>query len=385
MLPDDLRAAIRIRHYSRRTEEAYVGWVKRFILFNGKRHPREMGDPELQAFLTHLAIQKQVSASTQNQALSAILFLYREVLKVDGFSFDVAVHARRPERLPVVLTRQEARAILDLMRGTSRLVASLLYGAGLRLLECLTLRVKDVDFGRNEIVIRDGKGQKDRVTMLPECIKEPLSQHLQRVQKLHQQDLKQGAGRVSLPDAICRKYLNADREWGWQFIFPASTRYFDRTGKVERRHHLHESVVQKAMKEAVREGKIAKPASPHTLRHSFATHLLEAGYDIRTIQELLGHRDVRTTMIYYAQTADMRSRVRNLFIARSVSLAGLHIIIWSSVDSSGFEAACSVSLELLEERDHSRRFLFCRQHRSVRSRAPRALAPNPSQSQVRRT
>ncbi len=212
MLLDDLKTAIRIRHYSRRTEEAYVGWVRRFILFNGKRHPKEMGDPELQAFLTHLAIKKQVSASTQNQALSAILFLYREVLKVGGFSIDVAVHARRPERLPVVLTRQEVRAILDLMTGASRLVACLLYGAGLRLLECQTLRVKDVDFGRNEIVVRDGKGQKDRATMLPDSTKESLSQHLQRVQKLHSQDLKQGAGRVSLPDAICRKYPNADRE-----------------------------------------------------------------------------------------------------------------------------------------------------------------------------
>ncbi len=220
MLLDEVKAAIRIRHYSRRTEEAYIGWIRRYVLFNGKRHPREMGEAELQSFLTYLALQKHVSASTQNQALSAILFLYREVLKVDGLHLDLAVRARRPERLPVVLTRQEIRAILDLMTGMSRLVASLLYGSGLRLLECLTLRVKDVDFDRNEIVVRDGKGQKDRVTMLPESAKDALSRHLRRVQKLHEQDLKQGAGRVSLPDAICRKYPNADREWGWQYVFP---------------------------------------------------------------------------------------------------------------------------------------------------------------------
>ena len=317
MLLDEVKAAIRVRHYSRRTEEAYAGWVRRYILFNGKRHPREIGAPELQSFLTHLAIQKRVSASTQNQALSAILFLYREVLKVESFSLDVAVRAQRPERLPVVLTRQEVRTILDLMTGLPRLVAGLLYGSGLRLLECLTLRVKDIDFGRNEIVVRDGKGQRDRVTTLPESAKDPLLQHLHRVQKLHEQDLKRGAGRVSLPGAICRKYPNADREWGWQYVFPASSLYFDQDAGIARRHHLHESVVQKAVKAAVREAKISKPASPHSLRHSFATHLLEAGYDIRTIQELLGHRDVRTTMIYYAQTADMRSRVRNLFIARS--------------------------------------------------------------------
>jgi len=298
VLLDDLKAAIRVRHYSRRTEEAYLSWVRRYILFNGKRHPREIGAGELQSFLTHLAIQKHVNASTQNQALSAILFLYREVLKMDDMGLGMAVRARRPERLPVVLTRQEVRAILDLMTGMPRLVAGLLYGSGLRLMECLTLRVKDVDFTRNEILVRDGKGQKDRVTMLPESAKDPLLRHLQRVQKLHEQDLKRGAGRVSLPDAICRKYPNADREWGWQYVFPASTLYFDRSDGIERRHHLHESVVQKAVKEAVRDAKIAKPASPHTLRHSFATHLLEAGYDIRTIQELLGHRDVRTTQIY---------------------------------------------------------------------------------------
>ena len=298
MLLDELKAAIRIRHYSRRTEEAYAGWVRRYILFNGKRHPREIGAPELQSFLTHLAIQKRVSASTQNQALAAILFLYREVLKVESFSLDVAVRARRPERLPVVLTRQEVRAILGRMTGLPRLVAGLLYGSGLRLLECLTLRVKDIDFGGNEILVRDGKGQKDRVTVIPESAKDPLLCHLQRVQKLHERDLKQGAGRAPLPDALCRKYPNADREWGWQYVFPASTRYYDRNDKIERRHHLHESVVQKAVKAAVREAKIAKAASPHSLRHSFATHLLEAGYDIRTIQELLGHRDVRTTMIY---------------------------------------------------------------------------------------
>jgi integron integrase len=237
-----MKSAIRVRHYSR-TEEAYIGWVKRYILFNGKRHPRELGVTELQSFLSHLAVEKHVSASTQNQALSAILFLYREVLNVNDLTLDSAVRARRPERLPVVLTRQEVRSILNLMTGPARLVAGLLYGSGLRLLESLTLRVKDIDFGRNEIVVRDGKGQKDRVTMLPELLKEPLRRHLQRVQKLHEQDLKQGAGRVSLPDAIGRKYPNADRDWGWQYVFPASTRYFDRDGGIERRHHFQGSQI----------------------------------------------------------------------------------------------------------------------------------------------
>jgi integron integrase len=308
MLLDELKAELRIRHYSRRTEESYLGWVKRYVLFHKKRHPRDMGSQELQAFLTYLAVDQRVSASTQNQALCALLFLYREVLKIDDLTVELSRRAQRPERLPVVLTKQEVRAVLDRMTGTARLVAGLLYGAGLRLMECLMLRVKDLDFARNEITVRDGKGQKDRITMLPEVVKEPLLRHLQRVRRLHERDLDQGAGRAPLPDAMNRKYPNADREWGWQWVFPATSLYFDSEAGMERRHHLHESVVQKSMKQAVREAGITKPASCHSLRHSFATHLLEAGYDIRTIQELLGHSDVRTTMIYYAQTPDMCSK-----------------------------------------------------------------------------
>jgi integron integrase len=298
VLLDDLKNALRVRHYSRRTEEAYAGWIRRFILFNGKRHPRDMGKDEVQAFLEDLAVVKHVSASTQNQALSAVLFLYKYVLKLESLNLDQVAHAQRPERLPVVLTRQEVCAVLNAMGGTSRLVALLLYGAGLRLLECLTLRVKDLDFVRNEILVRDGKGQKDRITMLPESAKEPLLRHLDRVRKVREKDLRQGAGSARLPDAICRKYPSADREWGWQYVFPASSLYYDREAGIERRHHLHESVIQKAVKEAVGVAGVNKPGTPHTLRHSFATHLLEAGYDIRTIQELLGHRDVRTTQIY---------------------------------------------------------------------------------------
>ena len=298
MLLDDVRGELRVRHYSPRTEESYVGWSRRFILFHGKRHPRDLGELEVQGFLLHLAEEKRVSASTQNQAACALLFLYKEVLKTAGLTVSLTRRAQRPERLPVVLTRQEVRVVLDRLTGTIRIVAGLLYGAGLRLMECLTLRVKDVDFARNEIVVRDGKGRKDRVTMLPEAAKEPLRVYLQRVQLVHERDLREMAGRVELPDAIGRKYPNANREWGWQWVFPASSRYVDRASKVERRHHLHESVVQRAMKQAVRGAGIAKPASCHTLRHSFATHLLKSGYDIRTIQELLGHSDVRTTMVY---------------------------------------------------------------------------------------
>jgi len=298
VLLDDVRAELRIRHYSRRTEESYLAWVRRFVLFSGKRHPREMGGTEIQAFLAELAMEKRVSASTQNQAMCALLFLYRDVLKMDDLTLTLATRAQRPERLPVVLTKQEVRAILDRTKGTVSLVACLLYGAGLRLMECMTMRVKDIDFARKEIVVRDGKGQKDRVTMLPEAVAEPLKKHLQKARALHDKDLAQGAGRVALPEAIARKYLNADREWGWQWVFPATSRYVDRASGIQRRHHLHESVIQRAMKQAVRESGITKPASCHTLRHSFATHLLEAGYDIRTIQELLGHSDVRTTMIY---------------------------------------------------------------------------------------
>ena len=252
----------------------------------------------MNAFLTNLAVDRKVSASTQDQALAALLFLYQQVLDINIGWVEIAVRATRPRRLPVVLTRPEVHEILRQMSGVPQIIAGLLYGAGLRLFEAIELRVKDIEFGRNEIVIRDGKGQRDRTTMLPQSLKPALLKHLEKVRALHDADLKAGAGRVVLPDALSVKYRNADREWGWQYVFPASSQYVEQPSGIPRRHHLHESVVQKAMKQAVRQGKIAKPASCHTMRHSFATHLLEAGYDIRTIQELLGHRDVRTTMVY---------------------------------------------------------------------------------------
>jgi integron integrase len=297
-LLDRVRDAIRARHYSRRTEKAYVHWIRRYIFFHGKRHPAEMGAPEVSAFLTALAVEHRVSASTQNQALSALLFLYRAVLGVDLPWLDEVVRAKRPQPLPVVLTRQEVHAVLRELRGVSRLMAVLLYGSGLRLLECCRLRVKDVDLATNQIVVRDGKGRKDRVSMLPASIKEALTAHLERVRQQHQADLRQGAGWVELPGALGRKYRDAGREWGWQWVFPATRLYVDRVTGQRRRHHLHESVLQRAVKEAVRRAGIPKPATCHTFRHSFATHLLEDGHDIRTVQELLGHRDVSTTMIY---------------------------------------------------------------------------------------
>ncbi len=297
-LLDQVHIAIRARHYSRRTEKSYVGWILRFILFNGKRHPVDMGEREIVSFLSMLATRKKVSASTQNQALSAILFLYRVVLQQKFDWLDGIVKAKRPVRLPVVLAREEVRAILGQMRGTPWLMASLMYGAGLRLLECARLRIKDVDFSMGEITVRDGKGRKDRVTMLPYALRAPLAEHVERVKRQHEKDLRRKLGSVEMPDSLERKYSRAAWEWGWQWVFPATKFYFDSASGRYRRHHLHESVVQRAMKEAVRMAGIAKPASCHTLRHSFATHLLEAGYDIRTIQELLGHSDVSTTMIY---------------------------------------------------------------------------------------
>ncbi len=297
-LLDQVREAIRARHYSRRTAESYVAWIRRFIIFHGKRHPKEMGEPEITAFLSGLAVGNKVSASTQNQALCAILFLYREVLKLDLCRLGDVVRARISRRLPVVLTRAEVGLILEQLRGTLRLMATLLYGSGLRLLECARLRIKDVDFGSNQIMVRSGKGDKDRVTLLPAMVKDELARHIERVRKHHRMDVEAGAGWVELPAALSRKYPNAAREWIWQWVFPATRIYVEpRTGE-RRRHHLHESVLQRAVKEAVRRAGIAKPASCHTFRHSFATHLLEAGYDIRTVQELLGHSDVSTTMIY---------------------------------------------------------------------------------------
>jgi integron integrase len=297
-LLDLVSRTIRARHYSRRTEDSYRRWIKRFIIFNGKKHPYEMGEREVTGFLSHLATKRRVSASTQNQALNAILFLYREVLHRDLDWLDGIVRAKRPIRLPVVLTREEVQAVLDHMRGVQLLMASLLYGAGLRLLECARLRVKDIDLARGDITVRDGKGQKDRVTLLPGRLRGRLAGHLARVRIQHERDIRRGRGAVALPGALCRKYQGASREWGWQWVFPATRFYRDSETGEPRRHHLHESVLQRAVKDAVRMSGIAKPATCHTLRHSFATHLLEKGYDIRTIQELLGHSDVSTTMIY---------------------------------------------------------------------------------------
>lgn len=297
-LLDQVREQIRLRHYSIRTEAVYLEWVKRYIRFHKYRHPQEMGGPEVETFLSDLAVRRDVSASTQNQALSAILFLYKQVLQIELPWMDGVIRARRPQRLPVVLTREEVASVLAQLDGTLWLIASLLYGSGMRLMEVLRLRVKDVEFARLEILIRDGKGQKDRVTMLPRKLAAPLELHLQRVRALHEQDLREGYGRANLPHALARKYPNAAAEWGWQFVFPSVNRSEDpRSGGIFR-HHLHEKTIQRAVRNAVRRVGLHKPATPHTLRHSFATHLLESGQDIRTVQELLGHADVKTTQIY---------------------------------------------------------------------------------------
>lgn len=297
-LLDLVRDRIRVKHYSIRTETSYVQWIKRFILFHNKRHPREMGAPEVEAFLTHLAVVGDVSASTQNQALSALLFLYREVLGVDLPWLDNVTRAKRPQRLPVVLTREEVRAILAEMDGVYGLLARLLYGTGMRLMEVMRLRVKDVEFARGEIVVRDGKGAKDRVTMLPQSVKADLQAHLGRRRALFEQDLAAGKAGVYLLDALAVKYPNAPLEWAWQYVFVSGSFSTDPRSGAVRRHHLDEKLLQRAMKRAVVAAGVAKLATPHTLRHSFATHLLERGQDIRTIQALLGHKDVATTMIY---------------------------------------------------------------------------------------
>jgi integron integrase len=295
---DQVRAAVRTRHYSRRTEEAYVGWTKRFILFHRKRHPAAMGADEVNAFLSYLAVQGRVSASTQAQALSALVFLYRHVLDDPLPWIDDIIRARRSTKLPVVLTREEVCTLLGAMKDTPRLVAAILYGGGLRLLEALRLRIKDVDFAARLLVVREGKGAKDRRTMLPDSLQQPLRTQIEFVRRVHRKDLAAGRGEVWLPDALERKYWSAACEFGWQYLFPASRLALDPRSGIERRHHLDESAVQRALKEAVREASIDKPVVCHSLRHSFATHLLEDGYDIRTIQELLGHADVKTTMIY---------------------------------------------------------------------------------------
>jgi integron integrase len=297
-LLDQVRAKIRLKHYSIRTEQAYTDWIKRFILYFGKQHPRDLGAREVEQFLTHLAVNGKVAASTQNQAKAALLFLYKEVLAVDLPWLDNVEQAKTPKRLPVVLSREEVQAILARLNGTPHLIASLLYGTGMRIMECLRLRVQDVDFKRREILIRDGKGFKDRVTMLPTSVAPTLQTHLDKVKDLHLTDLTQGFGSVYLPYALERKYPNAAREWIWQYVFPAAKLSTDpRSGEV-RRHHIQEQAIQRAVKQAARDAELGKAATPHTFRHSFATHLLESGYDIRTVQELLGHADVSTTMIY---------------------------------------------------------------------------------------
>lgn len=297
-LLDQVRGKIRLKHYSIRTEQAYVDWIKRFVLHFDKRHPLEMGAREVEVFLTHLAVKGRVAASTQNQAKSALLFLYREVLERDMPWLEDVERAKTPKRLPVVLTQEETQAVLSRLKGTHWLVAGLLYGSGLRIMEALRLRVKDLEFTRGEILVREGKGFKDRVTMLPAMLVEPLRAHLKQVRALHEQDVAEGYGEVYLPYALDRKYPSAGREWGWQYVFPSKNRSFDPRSGVVRRHHVQDQSIQRAIRQAVRDAGIIKPATPHTLRHSFATHLLTSGYDIRTVQELLGHKDVATTMIY---------------------------------------------------------------------------------------
>jgi len=295
---ESVRGIIRVKHFSYRTEEAYINWIRRFILFHNKRHPNDMGAAEVQEFLTHLAVDGNVAASTQNQAFAALLFLYRQVLQKPLGNIENVVRAKLPKRLPDVLTKDEVNRLLTYLRGEEWLVANLLYGAGLRLLEGLRLRVKDVDFAYKQITVREGKGAKDRVTVLPEKIISSLKEHLTQVRLLHEEDLRLGFGEVYLPFALERKYPNAESEWIWQYVFPAAKRSVNpRSGEI-RRHHLSESSIQSAVKKAGMQALIEKRTNPHILRHSFATHLLESGYDIRTVQELLGHKDVRTTQIY---------------------------------------------------------------------------------------
>ena len=297
-LLDQLRNVLRRRHYSIRTEEAYVAWVRRYVLFHHVRHPQEMGADEVEAFLNDLAVNQLVAASTQNQAYSALLFLYEAVLCQPLERPIQALRAKQPERLPTVLTPEEVRHVLSHLSGVYVLMAQILYGSGLRLMECVRLRVKDLDFAQRQIIVRTGKGAKDRVTMLPDSVRALLQEHLRHVKSVHEQDLQAGYGQVYLPYALERKYPNASREWGWQYVFPADQRSLDPRSGILRRHHIDETSLQKAVRAAVKKSKLSKHASCHTFRHCFATHLLEHGYDIRTVQELLGHKDVRTTMIY---------------------------------------------------------------------------------------
>lgn len=297
-LLDRVRWHLRVKHYSLRTEQAYIDWIRRFILFHQKRHPDEMGENEIAAFLTHLAVEKQVAASTQNQALSALLFLYQQVFERKLGFLDNVERVKRPPKIPVVFTRAEARAVLAQVKGDYRLMVHLLYGSGLRLLECLRLRVKDIDFGYRQITVRESKGMRERITLLPDRLQRPLQSHLARVKELHRRDLARGVGAAYLSPSLSRKYPNAPREWAWQYVFPADKISVDPRSGEKRRHHIGEKNLQNAVKHAVRAAGIPKAASCHTFRHSFATHLLESGYDIRTVQELLGHQDISTTMIY---------------------------------------------------------------------------------------
>jgi len=297
-LLEQVRDVLRVKHYAYRTEKTYIFWIRRFILFHGKKHPVDMGAKQIQEFLTHLAVNRNVAASTQNQALNALIFLYKKVLKIDLTEPIDAVRARRPSRLPVVLSKHEALNVIGLLPGEYQLIVKLLYGSGLRLMECLRLRVKDIDFSMNQVIVRHGKGGKDRITVLPENVRGPLELQLERVRAIHENDCERGFGHVNLPGALARKYPNASRRWAWQHVFPSKSLCKDpRSGEI-RRHHLHESCVRKALKKAVTLAGIHKPVGCHSFRHSFATHLLTDGYDIRTVQELLGHKDVSTTMIY---------------------------------------------------------------------------------------
>lgn len=297
-LLDQVRSVIRTMHYSYKTEKTYIHWIKRFIFFHNKKHPIDMSEKEINEFLTHLAVKGKVSSSTQNQALCAIIFLYKHVIKKEIGDLGNMVWAKKPKKIPVVFTRREVKMIIEQLSGVYRIMANLLYGAGLRLTECLKLRVKDIDFEYSQIIVRDGKGQKDRVTPLPESIKGSLLDHIEKVRKQHDSDLRSGFGEVYLPFALEKKYKNANKEWGWQYVFPASRISTDPATGIKRRHHLDESVLQKAVKTAIKKAGINKHAGCHNFRHSFATHLLEDGYDIRTVQELLGHEDLNTTMIY---------------------------------------------------------------------------------------
>ncbi len=297
-LLDQIREVIKLKHFSIRTEETYVHWIKRFIIFHNKRHPLEMGQEQIREFLSYLVNKQNVARSTQNLALQSILFLYREVLNKEITHIDNIERPKKEARVPIVFTREEVNSILSNMHSTPHLMASLLYGSGLRLMECIRLRVKDIDFESNYILVREGKGEKDRVTILPEKLKQPLQRHLMKVKILHEEDLESGFGEVYLPYALERKYPNASKEWGWQYVFPSIRLSIDPYSGKKRRHHISEKVLQKRVKEAIKKSGIAKNGSCHTFRHSFATHLLENGYDIRTIQQLLGHSDVTTTMIY---------------------------------------------------------------------------------------